>query len=79
MKKMVAWMLIAYATLLIVGEKLRSHLYPKHSRKSKVFSGAFVFPKVNPRYPLKNSAGSWPRSETRFAPLFPLSELMSES
>ncbi|KPL84593.1 hypothetical protein SE15_05895 [Thermanaerothrix daxensis] len=49
MKKMVAWMLIAYATLLMVGEKLRSHLYPKHSRKSKVFSGAFVFPKVNPK------------------------------
>lgn len=46
MEKMVAWMLIAYAITLILGEKLRAQLFPETSRKNKLFSGPFVFFKL---------------------------------
>jgi len=42
MEKMVAWMLIAYAITLILGEHLRAQLFPEASRKHKLFSGPFV-------------------------------------
>jgi hypothetical protein len=46
MEKMVAWMLIAYAITLILGEKLRAQLFPETGRKHKLFSGPFVFLKL---------------------------------
>lgn len=46
MEKMVAWMLIAYAITLILGEHLRAQLFPEASRKHKLFSGPFVLLKL---------------------------------
>jgi hypothetical protein len=48
MEKMVALILIAYAITLILGETLRSHLFPVGCRKSKLFSGPFIFLKLKP-------------------------------
>ena len=48
MEKMVALILIAYAVILILGETLRTHLYPESSRKNKLFSGPFIFLKLKP-------------------------------
>jgi hypothetical protein len=42
MEKMVALVLIAYAVALILGETLRSHLFPQTHLKRKLFSGLFV-------------------------------------
>jgi hypothetical protein len=48
MEKMVALVLIAYTLALILGELLRSQLFPEDSRKYKLYSGPFVFLKLNP-------------------------------
>jgi hypothetical protein len=48
MEKMVALILIAYALALIVGEVLRSHLFPDDTRKHSLYSGPFVFLKLKP-------------------------------
>jgi hypothetical protein len=42
MGKMVAWVLIAYAVVLVLGETLRSHLFPQAHPKRRLFSGSFV-------------------------------------
>jgi len=46
MEKMLAWVLMAYAIALILGEILRAPLVPEHSCKSALFSGPFVFLKL---------------------------------
>jgi hypothetical protein len=51
MEKMVAWMLIAYAVSSIIGETLRNYIFPKTSRKHKMFSGPFVFLKLKLNLP----------------------------
>jgi Transposase DDE domain len=48
MEKMVALILIAYSIVLILGETLRSHLFPEGCRKNKLFSGPFIFLKLKP-------------------------------
>jgi hypothetical protein len=48
MEKMVAMVLIAYTIALILGESLRSQLFPDGCRKSKIFSGPFIFLKLKP-------------------------------
>jgi hypothetical protein len=48
MEKMVALVLIAYAVVLIVGETLRTQLFPESNRKNKIFSGPFIFLKLKP-------------------------------
>lgn len=62
MEKMVAWMLIAYAICLILGETLRNQLFPETSRKRNLFSGPFVFLKLK----LNLSPGAF-RKITRMA------------
>ena len=46
MEQMVSLALLAYAIALILGETLRSHLFPESSRKRKLYSGLFVFLKL---------------------------------
>lgn len=46
MEQMVSLALMAYAIGLILGETLRSHLFPEISRKRKLFSGLFVLLKL---------------------------------
>lgn len=46
MEKMVALLLIAYAIGLWLGETLRSTLFPKDTRKHKMYSGLFVLLKL---------------------------------
>jgi len=46
MEKMVALGLIAYAIGLVLGETLRSHLFPETHRKRKLFSGLFILLKL---------------------------------
>ncbi|MBI5839189.1 MAG: transposase [Chloroflexi bacterium] len=46
MEKMVALVLIAYAIGLVLGEALRSQLFPLPQRKHKLFSGLFVLLKL---------------------------------
>jgi hypothetical protein len=48
MEKMVAFLLIAYALALILGEALRSQLFPQECRKHKLYSGPFIFLKLRP-------------------------------
>jgi Transposase DDE domain len=48
MEKMVAFLLIAYAIALILGEALRNHSFPEGSRKHQMYSGPFIFLKLNP-------------------------------
>jgi hypothetical protein len=48
MEKMVALLLIAYTLALILGEALRSELFPQDCRKHKLYSGPFIFLKLNP-------------------------------
>jgi len=48
MEKMVAFLLIAYAIALILGETLRNHLFPGDCRKHKLYSGPFIFLKLKP-------------------------------
>jgi hypothetical protein len=48
MEKMVALILIVYAIILIVGETLRTQLFPQGGRKEKLFSGPFIFLKLKP-------------------------------
>ena len=48
MEKMVALLLIAYTLALILGEALRSELFPEDSRKHKLYSGPFIFLKLKP-------------------------------
>jgi hypothetical protein len=48
MEKMVALLLIAYALALILGEALREQLFPPESRKHKLYSGPFIFLKLQP-------------------------------
>ncbi len=48
MEKMAALTLIAYAVALILGETLRAQLFPKGCRKSKLYSGPFLFLKIKP-------------------------------
>jgi len=48
MRKMVALILMAYAIVLILGETLRTHLFPDNSRKRSLYSGPFVFLKLKP-------------------------------
>jgi hypothetical protein len=43
MEKMVALLLIAYTIGLWLGETLRETVFPKDSRKQKLYSGLFVF------------------------------------
>ena len=46
MEKMVALLLIAYTIGLWVGETLRETIFPKDSRKQKLYSGLFIFLKL---------------------------------
>lgn len=46
MEKMVSLVLIAYAIGLVLGETLRSHLFPQTHRKHKIYSGLFVLLKL---------------------------------
>jgi len=46
MEQMVSLALIAYAIGLVLGETLRSHLFPETSPKRKLFSGLFVLLKL---------------------------------
>jgi hypothetical protein len=46
MEKMVALALIAYTIALILGEALRSKLFPAGTRKHTVYSGPFIFLKL---------------------------------
>jgi hypothetical protein len=48
MEKMVALLLIAYTLTLILGEALRSELFPPECRKHKLYSGPFIFLKLKP-------------------------------
>jgi hypothetical protein len=48
MERMVALILIAYTLALLLGEGLRSHLFPEDTRKHRLFSGPFIFLKLNP-------------------------------
>jgi hypothetical protein len=48
MEKMVALLLIAYTLALILGEALRSHSFPPQCRKHKLYSGPFIFLKLQP-------------------------------
>ena len=48
MEKMVALLLIAYTLALILGEALRSQLFPPECRKHKLYSGPFIFLKLQP-------------------------------
>jgi Transposase DDE domain len=48
MEKVVALILIAYTISLILGETLRSQLFPEGTRKQKIFSGPFIFLKLKP-------------------------------
>jgi hypothetical protein len=48
MEKMVALMLIAYSLALLLGEVLRSYMYPENTRKHRLFSGPFIFLKLHP-------------------------------
>jgi hypothetical protein len=48
MEKMVALLLIAYTLTLILGETLRSELFPAACRKHKLYSGPFIFLKLKP-------------------------------
>jgi hypothetical protein len=48
MEKMVALLLIAYTLALILGEALRSELFPEDCRKHKLYSGPFIFLKLKP-------------------------------
>ena len=43
MEKMVALLLIAYTIALWLGETLRETIFPKDSRKQKLYSGLFIF------------------------------------
>jgi hypothetical protein len=45
-EKMVALFLIAYAIALILGEALRTKLFPDKSRRHKLYSGPFIFLKL---------------------------------
>jgi hypothetical protein len=45
---MVALLLIAYTLALILGEALRSALFPEECRKHKLYSGPFIFLKLKP-------------------------------
>jgi hypothetical protein len=51
MEKMIAMVLIAYAIALILGETLRAHLFSIDSPKQKLYSGFFVFLKLQPDFP----------------------------
>jgi hypothetical protein len=46
MEKMVALLLIAYTIALILGETLRSQLFPQGTRKQKIYSDPFIFLKL---------------------------------
>jgi hypothetical protein len=46
MEKMVALLLIAYATALILGETMRAFFFPLGSSKNKLYSGLFIFIKL---------------------------------
>jgi ABC-type bacteriocin/lantibiotic exporter with double-glycine peptidase domain len=46
MEQMVCLAFIAYAIGLVLGETLRSHLFPETSRKHKLYSGLFVLLKL---------------------------------
>lgn len=46
MEQMASLALIAYAIGLVLGESLRSHLFPEISRKHKLYSGLFVLLKL---------------------------------
>ena len=46
MEKMVALLLIAYTIGLWLGETLRETIFPKDSRKQKLYSGLFIFLKL---------------------------------
>ncbi|HSG44150.1 MAG TPA: transposase [Anaerolineales bacterium] len=46
MEQMVCLTLIAFANGLVLGETLRAHIFPKTSRKYKLYSGLFVLLKL---------------------------------
>jgi hypothetical protein len=48
MEKMVALLLVAYTIALIVGEALRTQLFPEDCRKHSIYSGPFILIKLNP-------------------------------
>ena len=47
MEKMVALILIAYAIALLLGETIRAFIFPPDSPKHKLYSGLFIFIKLN--------------------------------
>lgn len=51
MEKMVALLLIAYTIALWLGETLRETIFPKDSRKQKLYSGLFIFLKLKINLP----------------------------
>jgi hypothetical protein len=54
MEQMVSLALIAYAIGLVLGETLRSQIFPETSRKRKLYSGLFVLLKLKLPLPLNN-------------------------
>jgi hypothetical protein len=48
MEKMVTLLLLAYSLALILGEVLRSQLFPEGTRKHHIYSGPFIFLKLKP-------------------------------
>ena len=46
MEQMISLALIAYAIGLVLGEALRTHLFPETSPKRKLYSGLFVLLKL---------------------------------
>lgn len=48
MEKMVALLMIAYVIGLWVGEALRTNLFQENTRKYKLYSGLFIFLKLQP-------------------------------
>ena len=53
MEQMVCLALIAYAIGLVLGETLRSYVFPETSRKSKLYSGLFVLLKLKLALPIQ--------------------------
>lgn len=48
MEKMIALLMIAYVLGLWLGKSLRVDLFPENTRKHKLYSGLFIFLKLNP-------------------------------
>ncbi len=78
MEKMVALVLMTYAIGLILGETLRSYLFPGPHRKHKLYSGLFVLLKLKWILPYPKFKQVFSKPCRLSPPLPTLSELLSE-